>query len=158
MPDQFSDVSSYIRLPSFWTVLDGIQCGLRRQSSNGCVSDGVHVERDRLRIGPMRQLGAELRGVANMEIRNAELEVLGTVLAVSLIKTYAKVPHCFLSLNQLRDYPTMLNVYSNVTEIQFLSFVMSTTQSSRGTKSSTLSIPGLPYCVLARWHGLLEIG
>ncbi|XP_062512234.1 uncharacterized protein LOC134188067 [Corticium candelabrum] len=112
MPDQFSDVSSYIGLPSFWTVFnadfdDNLAMGASLMVCTWNATDHALVGCD----NSEQSYG----GVANMDIRNAELEDLGTVLTVSFIKSYAKVPHCFLSLNQLKDYTTMLKVYSNVT-------------------------------------------
>ena len=110
--DQFSNVASYIGLPSFWTVFnadfdDNLAMGASLMVCTWNATDHALVGCD--------SSDHSYGGVANMDIRNAELEVLGTVLTVSFIKIYAKVPHCFLSFNQLKDYPTMLKVYSNVT-------------------------------------------
>ena len=112
MADQFSDVASYTGLPSFWTVFnadfdDNLAMGASLMVCTWNATDHALVG--------CNNSEQSYGGVANMDIRNAELEVLGTVLTVSFIKTYAKVPHCFLSLNQLKDYPKVLNVYSNVT-------------------------------------------
>ena len=112
MPDQFSDVSSYIGLPSFWAVFNTDFDGNLAMGASLMVCTWNATDHALVGCDDSEQ---SYGGVANMDIRNAELEVLGTVLTVSFIKTYAKVPHCFLSLNQLKDYPKMLNVYSNVT-------------------------------------------
>ena len=54
-------------------------------------------------------------GVAKLNVQNAELADSGYILKVPFIKSYAKVPHCFIGENQLEDKLVVLQMHISVT-------------------------------------------
>ena len=86
----------YLGLPSLWTVInwdrDGdLPMGVSFMACTWNATDEKLIECE----------DQSYEGVANMDVGNVRLEDSGRVLKISFMRPYAKIPHCFVTENQV---------------------------------------------------------
>ena len=110
---QYSDTTSipYVGLPSHWTVVNWDYDGDRPMGLSLLACTWRSTNESLIDCDSKQSYG----GVANMDVQNAELDDSGYVLKVPFIKSYAKLPHCFMGENQLEDQFVVLQIHISVT-------------------------------------------
>ncbi|XP_062514142.1 uncharacterized protein LOC134189782 [Corticium candelabrum] len=98
---QYSKTASipYVGLPSHWTVVNWDYDGNLPMGASLLACTWGTTNKKSIDCDSKQSYG----GVANMDLQKAELEESGDILKVPFVKSYAKLPHCFIGENQLED-------------------------------------------------------
>ncbi len=103
--------TSYVGIPSFWTVFNWEYDGALAMGASLMSCTWNATDEKLIGCGDSKQ---SYGGVANMDVRNAKLEESGAVLKVTFIRSYAKVPYCFISENQIEKLYYVLEIRAAV--------------------------------------------
>ncbi len=110
---QYSKTASipYVGLPSHWTVVNWDYDGNLPMGASLLACTWGTTNKKSIDCDSKQSYG----GVANMDLQKAELEDSGYILKVPFIKSYAKLPHCFIGENQLEDQFVLPRLIVSVT-------------------------------------------